>query len=281
MLISLCVMAVATGLAAHASVVQLRFFRGAGEIVAVRGQLGAVGTVTAAALWGIAPGRDDIVFASDSALEVRSAIGSSVVCWSASGRVTIPSPEPRGNTLSAFDAVPDDGDLAEIFVEDSTGSGWLRASVASVSSSNGLCHAFPSVSGTLELALREPLELPSGAVLRFSRPIRLSHYRASDGLWYFGVRDWNGIAQRLNTVQPVAGPLHPRSADAVRSGLVFRYLDAVGSELAAPVDPARIAAVAVVARARSRRPVRVAGMALPGDEFSDSAVTIIALRNAR
>src|SRR5213075_1717787 len=75
-----CVMAVAAGLASHAAVVQLRFFRGAGEVLALRGQIGAVGSVVASALWGVSPAGGDIVFASDSALEVRVAVGSAVVC---------------------------------------------------------------------------------------------------------------------------------------------------------------------------------------------------------
>ena len=178
MLISLCVMALAAGLAAHAAVVQLRFFRGAGEMIAVRGQNSAVGAVMAASLWGVSPAAGDIQFASDSAIEVRSAIGSSVVCDGAAGRVTVPAAEPIGNSLSGFDTLPDAGDIVDAWVADSLGAGWMRATVASAATGGGPCLAFPQFLATLVIALREPLVLPAGALLRFSRPMRLSHYRA-------------------------------------------------------------------------------------------------------
>lgn len=281
MLISLCVMGIAVGLASQAAVVQLRFFRGAGEIIAMRGQAGAVGAIVAATLWGVAPTAGDILFASDSALEVRTAVGSAVVCGGSPGRVTIPASTPRGHALSAFHATPDAGDVADVYVQDSTGAGWIRATVAAAAIAGGACTGFPQTASTLILALREPLLLPAGSVLHLSRPIRLSHYRASDGQWYFGARDWNGSSQRLNTIQPVAGPLEPRSADAAQSGLVFRYLDASGNDLGPSPNVDRVVAITVLTRARTKRPVSVAGLGNRGLRASDSSSTTIALRNAR
>ena len=280
MMISLGVMAVALGLAAHASVVHLRFFRGAGEIVAVRSQLSVVGTVVAAIVWGVATAGGDILVAADSALEVRSAVGSAVVCGTGPGQVTIPAAEPRGNTLSGFEAMPDVGDFIHAFVGDSIGSGWIRATVASVAPGAGACPPAASVAG-LTLTLAEPIELPAGAVLRISRSMRMSSYRASDGMWYFGVRDWNAATGRLNTIQPVAGPLEPYSADATRSGLLFRYFDATGLELPVPVDVGRVATIQVTARARSRRPVSVAGLGRQGVAYVDSTTTTVSFRNAQ
>lgn len=281
MLISLGVMAVAAGLAAHAAVVQLRFFRGAGEIVALRGQVAAVGAIVAATVWGVSPQRGDITFAADSALEVRAALGTAVACDGVAGRITIPVPEATGNALSGFDSMPDAGDVVDAFVEDSSGAGWVRGTVASAGAAGSQCQAFPQSAGTLSFALREPLLLPAGAALRFSRPVRLSHYRASDGQWYFGVRDWNSGSQRLNTVQPVAGPLEPHSGDVGKSGLVFRYFDVAGAELASPADPSRVATIAVLARGRSRRPVTMAGRFQQGVAMLDSSLTTVSLRNAR
>jgi hypothetical protein len=280
MIISLGVMSVAVGLAAHASVVQLRFFRGAGEIVATGSQAGAVGAVVAAALWEVSPSGGDVVFASDSALEIRIAVGSAVVCEGIPGRVTVPVPAPRGNTLSAFAGWPEPGDVLDVFVVDSLGAGWLRASVESVATVTG-CPTFPHAAESLALTLREPFVLPAGSLVRMSRPLRLNHYRASDGLWYFGVRDWNSAALRLNTVQPVAGPLEPHSADPGRSGLAFQYFDSAGTRMADPIDPTRVALIEVRVRARSRRPVVVAGMVHPDAAYIDSSSTFIGFRNAR
>jgi hypothetical protein len=280
MIISLCVMAVAVGLASHAAVVHLRFFRGAGEIIATRSQVGAVGAIVAAAMWGVSPARGEIVFASDSALEVRTAVGSAVACDSATGRIIIPLAEPRGNTLTAFESPPESGDIADVFVRDSVGAGWMRTTVAS-SAGGGACTAFPLAIASTVLTLREPLGIPAGALVRVSRPVRLNHYRAGDGLWYFGVRDWNSANERLNTVQPAAGPLEPHSADVGRSGLTFRFFDEAGIELPTPIDPTKVAIVGVAVRAKARRPVNVAGLKTPGLSYTDSTSTLIALRNAR
>ena len=107
-------------------------------------------------------------------------------------------------------------------------------------------------------------------------------YRASDTRWYFGVRDWNVATQRLNTVQPVAGPLLAYSADAARSGLRFRYADADGGELTAPFEHGRVATISVTARADSKRPVRMPGIAASDTaRYRDSCLVTIALRNAR
>jgi len=280
MMISLCVAGVAVALASHSARGHLRFFRGAGEIVAVRSQVGAIGSVVSSALWGVSPAGGDITYASDSALEVRTAIGSAVVCAGEPGRVTIPAATASKSTLSGFDASLQTGDVVDAWVADSLAAGWIRASLDSVASSQSACPAFPSPAGTLLLTLKEPLQLPVGSVLRFSRPMRMSHYRSSDGLWYFGVRDWNGDAARLNTVQPVAGPLDPHSADASKSGFTLRYLDATGAELTSPIDLGRIAIVTVTVRAKSRRPVSVAGLRRQNETFTDSVTSVVALRNA-
>jgi hypothetical protein len=278
MLISLSIMAVAAALAAHAAVVQLRFYRGAGELIRLRGQLGAVGAIMASTLRGVSAQAGDVVFAADSALEVRASLGAAVACETAVGRVVTPAPEERGNTLSGFESPPGPGDIVDIFTADSLGSGWLRATVASTEV-GGRCALFPAAAGATVLSLNEPLVIPAGAFVSVVRPVRMSHYRASDGLWYFGVRDWNSASQQLNTVQPVAGPLEPHRADAA-SGLTFRYFDAAGSELIAPADLSRIAAVQVTTRAKSQTPPNVSGLArLPAS--AESATATVALRNAR
>ncbi len=280
MLISLSVMAVAAALASQAAVAYLRFFRGAGEIVAVRGQIGAVGTIAGAALWGVSPTLGEISFASDSAIEVLRSIGGAVACHGEPGRLVVPVPLESGNSLSAFEVQPEVGDLVAVFVRDSVASGWLRATVSAISA-GGSCTTFQDAAAAMTLVLAEPLAVAAGAPVRLLRPIRLSHYRASDGQWYFGVRDWNGESQRFNTIQPVAGPLDAHSDNPATSGLTFRYFDSSASDLPSPPDVSRIALVSVTVRGRSRRPVSVAGRFRNSVFHADSAHTIVALRNAR
>jgi hypothetical protein len=280
MLVSLVVMSAAVGLAAHAAVGLLRFYHGVGEIVAVRSHTAEVGAIVAGALWGVSAANGDVRAATDSALEVLAPSGAAAVCDAAPGQVTIPASTPRGNALAAFDQPAEAGDVAHIMVSDSAGARWVSATVVDAGGEAGPCAAFPAAVAARRLYLDAPLLVPRGSVLRVARPVRLSHYRASDG-WYFGVRDWNGVTQRFNTIQPVAGPLEPHSADKSRSGLVFRYADHAGQELTPPVAVERIARVDVVTRARARRPVRVDGLAGSVSGFADSSVTVVALRNGR
>lgn len=270
-------------LAAHAALSQLRFFVGVGEIVALRGQIGHAATIVARALWAVSPGAGDIVVALDSALELHATIGSAVVCDGMIGRVTIAAPAAsEGNALAAFLESPEPGDQVRVFFDDSLGTGWLTLQIASAPVAGAACLAFPQVADTWTLDLREPVALPVGAVLRFTRPLRLSLYRASDSRWYLGAKDWNGTTGRFNTVQPVAGPLRPYSVNADRTGLQLVYRDASGAVLDAPVDAQRIASVTITTRGESLRPVRVRGIAASAaDGYGDSVSVALAPRNAR
>jgi prepilin-type N-terminal cleavage/methylation domain-containing protein len=272
MLITLGVMSGIVALAVQVAVGQLRFFRGEGEIAALRGQLAHATDVAAGVLWSASPGAGDILVASDSAIELRAQIGTAVTCASGTGQVTIPAPSTAGgNTLSAFIDAPDADDFVAAYLEDSAGGSWLtlRAAAAPVA---GGCISFTE-SPAWTIPLREQLPVPAGTALRILRPLRLSVYRASDGRWYLGARDWNAATQRFNTIQPVAGPL---------SELRFAYADRFGGELAPGAETSRIASVRIVARGVSLRPVRVPGRRpTTTGAFADSAAVIVVLRNAR
>lgn len=274
MIISLSVMAIVAALASHAAVAQLRFFDGVGEITSVRGQASEVGAIVAAVLAHVSPPDGDVLVALDSALEVRVATGVAVVCDAVIGRVSIAAPRERGVTLAALPEPPRAGDVAAVAAADSAGGSFqvtLDADPVGTA-----CQAFDGIPG-LSLSLREPLLVPVGSVIRFTRPVRLNTYRASDARWYFGVRDWNQAERRLNTVQPVAGPL--AAFDRTAPGLRFRYFDSAGLELTPPFDHAALARVSVTVRAESKRPVRTP--VLRGDPtFMDSVTTGIAIRNA-
>jgi prepilin-type N-terminal cleavage/methylation domain-containing protein len=283
MIISLAVMGLVLALAAHAATGQLRFFRGVGEIVALRSQIGHAGAIAASVLWGASSAGGDITVAQDSALEVQVTIGSAVACEGAPGRMTIPAPAATpGNALAAFIASPNEGDRVMAFFEDSLGATWLGLHVTSAASAGGSCAHFPSVSATWTIELREPLPVPTGTALRFTRPLRLSLYRASDNRWYLGAKDWNGVAQRFNSIQPLAGPLEPYNRNPAKTGLHFSYRDSRGWALLEPVEVSRVASVTIVARGVSERAVRVAGMkSAPSEAYSDSTTVTVALRNSR
>ena len=259
------------------------FFRGVGEVAAVRSQLRQTGGIVASVLWGVAPAAGDIVVAQDSALEVRVTIASAIVCGSAPGRLTIPAASSaRGNALAGYVESPEPDDAVAAFFEDSAAGTWLTLHVASAPASGGACPSFPSVVSLWTIELREPLVVPVGTTLRFTRPLRLSLYRASDNRWYLGARDWNGTSQRFNTIQPVAGPLRPYSLVEFETGLLFTYQDATGALLSDLADTRRIASIRIVARGSSTRVVRLAPtVSQPNGTYLDSARLLVGLRNSR
>jgi prepilin-type N-terminal cleavage/methylation domain-containing protein len=250
MLVSLTVLGIIVGLAAHAAAGQLRFFHGVGEVVKVRAQTGQAAGVVARVLWGISPREGDVIVAMDSALEATVTVGSAVVCRGGVGEFLMASPAPAGgNTLAAFLRAISFGDRAHIYLADSIGAGWIRARVNAVGGASGTCDAFPASSGAQQVQLQEPLVIPAGAVIRFARPLRLSLYKASDRKSYLGMKDWSGDA--FNTIQPVAGPLEPYSQDPASTGLLFTYRDVGGAVLSGEFDHTRIATIEVLARGKS------------------------------
>jgi hypothetical protein len=278
MLTSLLVLGAVVGLTTHAIVGQLRLLGGIVELDAMRGDLTQATGVVRAALRDASP--SDIVAAQDSALELRTTIGSAVVCSGTPGVVTIAAASGGdGNTLAGFSQAPDVGDRVMALFDDSTGTTWLSFDVADVPAASA-CPVFADAPAGLRLTLNQPVMIPAGSVVRLLRPMRLSLYRASDGKWYLGGRDWNGTDGRLNTIQPIAGPLRPFSRTAGTSGLSFTYGDASGGELAQPVDPSTIRTVTVVARGESRKPVRVGGIATTASgTVRDTLSATVVLRN--
>ena len=252
MLISLFLMGLVLGLVSHSSLQQLRFYRSAGELVARRVQLGSASAIAASLLRDISPQDGDILVADDSALELRAPIGSAVSCARTTGHITMPAPSKlTGSTLSAFVETLDVGDRVVALFEDSLGATSLKSSIASPPAAGPTCERFPSAGVTWDVPIQQPLEIPAGAALRFSRPFRLSLYRASDSRWYLGAKTWNASAQEFNTIQPIAGPLQAYSSDSSRTGLLFAYSDSTGEALSNPIDVTRIAAITITSRARS------------------------------
>jgi hypothetical protein len=267
MLISLGVLSGVMALAAHLAAGQLRFFRNAGQLASLKGQIGHASGIASSVLWGVSPSAGDIAIALDSAIEVHMPIAAALACASTPGRVTVAQPV-AGPTLASFMETPGAGDRMQALFEDTLGVTWLTFHVAGLGATESGCIHFPHVVEARTVALQEPIAVAPGSALRFTRPVRLSLYRGSDRNWYLGMRDWNGESQRFNTIQPVAGPLKPYSADAAQTGVLFVYRDDEGVPLPIPADPMLIASITVVSRATH-------------GQFSDSSAVTIALRNAR
>jgi hypothetical protein len=203
-----------------------------------------------AELRAVAPSAGDIPAggARDSAVQFRATIGSLAVC------------ERRGQTivtaLASFVTPPAAGDTAWAYVDADTAPMWVPLPIVGVSSapvgqpvecvSPAALAVVPSRRAPLHqysLALGQPP--PPGLLdrtpARVTRQIRYSVYRAPDGKWYLGRREWSSVAARFETIQPVSGPHGAYAA--------LRYFDETGDELpsgTAATD--RIAKIAVTLR---------------------------------
>jgi hypothetical protein len=257
---------------------QLRFLGGVAAVAGVRAELSDVDAIAQSLLWAASPA--DITVAQDSALELRAPIGFAVACEGAPGTVTIAAPQRAGdNALAGFSQPPDVGDRVVAMLDDSLGGTWTAFDLATPPVPASTCGKFGDI-GSWRLSTSQPIDLTAARAVQVLRPFRLSLYRASDGRWYLGGRDWNGMLARFNSIQPIAGPLRPYSQSASASGLVFLYAGSSGEPISAPADPARVTTVTIVARAETRTPVRGTGMATTASGVvRDSLAVTVSLRN--
>jgi hypothetical protein len=196
--------------------------------------------------------------ARDSSLELRTTIGTAVVCDVAIGSVT--------GALASFVTPPKAGDTAWAYLASDSSAAWAPlpiAGVGTVSASRATACALPAAAASIvgvrqlrrswySLELSQPVrsDIPIGTPLRITRPARYSLYRSTDARWYLGRREWSPARGRFETIQPVSGPYPPYASEASESsGLELRYFDADAVQIPSG-SPAtdRIAQVTVLLR---------------------------------
>lgn len=231
-------------------------------------------------LRAVAPREGDIPpgMASDTAIELRETIASGVVCDIGAAFVTLPEDSDDATTLGAYLSRPEAGDTAWMLgAADSSGTRrWLGRAISDVGAAR--CGAIGALAGGANGVRLTTATDPRaagvglGTPVRVTRRARFSLYRAGDGAWWLGYRAWSAATGRLATVQPASGPYAAPSA----AGAPFRYFDAAGAQLAAPVLATdRIARIDV-----SLRPARgAAEPPLPPRARRDALAMTIALRN--
>ncbi|MEO7458423.1 MAG: prepilin-type N-terminal cleavage/methylation domain-containing protein [Gemmatimonadaceae bacterium] len=182
--------------------------------------------------------------ADDSAMQFRAVVATSLACRTEAGAATL-LPDTRDTVpVSGVISDPRPGDTLW-WLADTT---WRPMPIASVSAVSVACALPANATGsTHRLATSSPDTVPGAAPLRVTRQARFGIYRASDGTFQLGYREWNEPAHRFAAPQPVVGPLLPRNA---RRPSGFRYFDGAGAELlpsAGPIDVARIARIRLTA----------------------------------
>lgn len=271
---------------------QERFYDGASEVMNVRDNLRRIGDLLPAELRGMAPEEGDIYAMTDSMVDFRAPIGSSVICTISASRNTITIPPvtlASDAGLTSWTTPPVRSDSLFVFDSRDTQPDTMIARHITAALALGAC---PVTSGftssaaeaaagiTLVLDDTLPTTVPVGAPIRFFRRVRYSLYQAQDREWYLGYRDFvPARSPQWSEIQPVAGPLMPYASSGP-SGLQFTYRDFAGTVLTSQLDAPRVRSIEIVARAQSAVPVRSRGVKTgAGGKYVDSLRTVVALRN--
>jgi len=283
MLVALTVGAIAIVLVGTVGFRQQRFHR---DVVAATERLEQIDQAAALlpiAIRSIAPADGDIPpgGARDTSLEFRAMIATAVVCDSGHGFLVLAPAHTDPPLLASILDRPDVGDTLWSLTISGTSESWTPRAITGVTDSTTTCllgglSPWADQGPRVSVALRVATPLPSGkgGPVRITRSWKYSIYRASDGDWYLGARDWNAGTLRFNIIQPVAGPF----VSAVAHGVAFRYYDSAG--VAIPSGASVTRGIAVIQVALS------VDSALPGKfvhaiGVRGSSITSIDLRNQR
>ncbi|HEU4748418.1 MAG TPA: type II secretion system protein [Gemmatimonadaceae bacterium] len=261
---------------------QQRFQRDAREVLDTRQGVRDAMEVLATDIRG-SSSADTIRLMADSALELFTSIGASVVCRKVSATaITLASESGSGNTLSSFLTTPDTGDIALVF-RHATGDAdgrWDRHRIVAFAPTPRALGCLVDEGDPAEgfvLTVQDPLNaLPGrGAPVRFVRRGRYSLYRSSDRKWYLGYRRCNALGPSVcGAIQPISGPYLGHSTDETRTGFLFEYFDTLGNEVSGAESLLSIARIDITARAETARLGRATA-----DSELESGTASVAVRN--
>ena len=283
---------------------QQRFHRAVVSVTDSRARMRDVATILPTDLRSISTAGDDILAFSETSIQFRAFVGTSVVCnYAAATVIELP---PRvlssGITLSAWINPPAPGDLAYLY-HDGTEAGnaddtWQRFTVTDTLSSTDAtwCAATlnPAYTGLLDAAARRyritldaaPLQtaIQRGAVIRFAREVRYSAYQASDNQWYVGYQTCTPNADptlpgACGATELLAGPIKPATSDTTTSGLFFVFYNKTGTRLTAPTAADTIARVSVGIRSSSESLRQASATAVSSFAGGDSLRFVVGFRN--
>ena len=291
---------------------QQRFYQGATQIMSTRSQLRQATSVLPVDLRSLSSVGGDVIEATDSSMQFRVNVGTSIVCQIVDGyRVALPPLELASKqTLTSWagGVPPEDGEAIVAFIyNDSLLAGneedrWQEFRLKRVTYDASKCLGpwFTSIADVgklrpvLELTSSDPSDgvtggpisryIKVGAPVRLARRVQYRLYQDPDGKWYLGYSEFDRGLGTFKQLSPVSGPYDPLpSASGMASGLTFRYYDVSGVEIpsgSAATDLARIARVDLVVRGRTVGQVGMEGVQNGvRQEYRDSLAVSVMLRN--
>ncbi len=285
LLVSMTVAGVVLSMIASVSAREQRVFADLADRAALAGQLRDASSVLPIDLRSVASAAGDIRDARDSSLEIRATIASAVVCDStATSIILAPAIGGAATHASVVTSIEAGDTLWLLSVTDTAVWKPYRVAAAGNAPAGQCAPRGPQLADSARIRPRTSVSLATtptatiGMPARVTRPVRYSIYRASDGAWYLGEKDWSNTSAKFNTIQPVAGPFLAAAA----GGVVFRYADSLGAAIASPVaDRTSIASIRVELRGQTSAPARAIGAAQSTGKRTDSSIVIVSLRNRR
>jgi hypothetical protein len=173
-----------------------------------------------AAAGDLAPGQ-----LSDSTLQLRAVIASSLTCDTSYGTITLVPNSSAAVPIGGVARAPVAGDSVWLFAGDTLG--WQPRAIVGVSRTTTGCRVPSAAPATAyRLSLNTPVAFSGGTPVRVTRQERYVVYRASDGFWYLGLRDWSQTLARFAAPQPIAGPFIRALPNGGLTG--FRFFDSTG-----------------------------------------------------
>ena len=227
LIVALALAAVVLGTATSSLLHQQRGARWAVVSSGAEAQMRPLAQLLPGELAPLDAGAGDLVSGSlsDSTMQLRVVVASSVACDSATTVLTLVPDAPSRVAIGGVGRAPVIGDSLWFYPSDSLG--WQSRRVIAVGHPSVTCGRPASTAGSAyRLTLDAPAGAPGATPVRITRQERYVVYRASDGWWYLGNRAWSAATGTFAAPQPIAGPFVRSLASGVRTG--FRFFDSLG-----------------------------------------------------
>lgn len=255
---------------------QQRFHRAVTNVTDSRARMRDIATIMPTDLRSISTAGRDLLAITDTSMQFRAFVGTSIMCRFESAQVVELPPKTlaSGNVFSAWINPPAPNDIAYIYDDGAQGGNvddsWQPFTITdTVSATDGswcastLSPAYTAAADNGARRYRITLatapnaaSVKRGAPIRFAREVRYSIYQAADAQWYVGFQRCTpnatyGQPGACGTREVLAGPVTAGAADTLTSGLYFVYYNKAGTRLTALANTDTIAAVGVGIRTTS------------------------------
>lgn len=283
---------------------QQRFHRAVMNVTDARARMRDVSTIMPTDLRSISTAGGDLLVISDTSMQFRAFVGTSIMCRFQSAQVIELPPKvlASGNVLSAWINPPAPNDIAYIYNEGAEAGNaddsWQPFTISDTASSTdaAVCPSTlnpPFTTAADNNARRYTISLSAapvqaqvdpGAPIRFAREVRYSIYQATDNQWYVGYQRCtpNAVYGQPGTCgsrEVLAGPVAAGTGDTLTSGLYFVYRNKAGTRLTALSAADTIASVGIGIRTTSESLLQATTKTGGSVAAKDSLRFIVGFRN--